>query len=149
MTRIPEFRAWYNGKMHDEIVIISPRHNITEGGFGCPLNAGIKDFISHDGPDTPMILMEYIDLKATGDVKIFEDDVVKFTDDDGSVIIGRVTIFRLQWGLMNDEGFYPFTHQIQTSRNDYHEVLGNIHKNPDWQETLCNSDGSERGSNGQ
>lgn len=133
-----EFRAWDGKEMHDDVCVIGGKaihHSFHATSWIPEAKAGV--------------LMERIDLEATGGVKIFEDDVVKFIDDDGSVIIGKVKLFRLQWGLMNDEGFYPFSHQIQTSRNDYHEVLGNIHKNPDWMDTLCNPESSDGGSDGQ
>lgn len=81
-------------------------------------------------------IMDILDLTAMGGDKITQDDVVKFTDDDGSVIIGKVEMFRYQWGLSNEDGFHPFAYQIQTSRTDYHEILGNIYTNPELKDLL-------------
>jgi ribosomal protein L35AE/L33A len=76
-------------------------------------------------------LMQYTGLKDKNGKEIYEGDIVQYVDDDGSVINGQVEMFRYQWGLSDDYGFYPFCYQIQTNRADYHEVIGNIyeHKN--------------------
>ena len=63
--------------------------------------------------------------------EIYEGDIVKYVDDDGSIMIGEVKELRYQWGLDNDEQFSAFCHQIQTSRTDFHEIIGNIYSNPE------------------
>ena len=56
-----KFRGWFAGTMHDEIVLVDYQYCKVDKGLGCPLNQGIKDFLSHDDPgrvilSIPMII---------------------------------------------------------------------------------------------
>ncbi len=113
MTIETKFGGWFSGEMHDEIVLVDYQYCKTDRGLGCPLNAGIKDFLSHDDPDSPMILMQYIgfrDKNGKGQ-EVYVDDIAR----DG---LGQV--FVIEWD-------YPLLARLQEI---WFEVVGNIHENP-------------------
>lgn len=78
-----------------------------------------------------VVLMQYAELKDKNDKEIYEGDILRYVDDDGSIIVGTVTMFRYQWGIDNKDQFSAFANQVQTARDDYHEVIGNIYENPE------------------
>ena len=136
-----QFRAWdkvekvmYTSGLDYQMKILGLND---DGGEGVDTGEeGYEGFGFTDKELKRFEIMDILDLEDKNGIKITQDDVVKFIDDDGSEIIGRVQIFRYQWGLMNDDQFSAFCYQIQTSRTDYHEVLGNIHEHPELQELL-------------
>jgi len=115
------YEKWYPGAKNDETGAWSALPKWLYSADGKRWN---PKAIIHNGKE------ECIDIKDKNDIEIYESDLVKYTDDDGSEIIGRVEMFRCQWGLMGDGAFSAFEHQIQTSRTDYHEVISNVQEAP-------------------
>lgn len=110
MRREIKFRAWISDKMHDEIVLVTYKHCIEEEGMGCPLNEGIKDFLSHHDPDTPLILMQYTGLEDKNGKEAYWDDIV----DDGINPPFAIT---------------PDYHLLAQLSEISFEIIGNTHEN--------------------
>lgn len=76
-----------------------------------------------DGP-----IMQYTGLKDKNGVKIFEDDIVRNTENNN---IGAVWYYSLAGAFCVGGGKMPFTYQT--------EVIGNLHENPELLEHKCST----------
>jgi hypothetical protein len=115
-----KFRALFNGKMHDDIVIIDAEYCLARKDTGCPLNAGIADFLSHDDPSSPMVLMQYTGLKDKNGKEIYEGDILRFD------FYYRPMVVEYEgWGFgcIRDDGIKEMPNK------EYREVIGNIYEN--------------------
>ena len=131
-NRPHEYRAWFLDEMHDDIIIFEPQHTVYNKAPGCPLNAGIADFVDHNDPGTPMYLMEFTGMPDKKGVKIFEADYVKTLRSYGYGWLPKGTIalvvwddkelcYRLQWG--------GGRHRLTV--NKHVEVVGDYFRNPE------------------
>ncbi len=127
-NRPHEYRAWFCGKMYYEIVIVDYEHNVVQKDCGCPLNAGLADFMAHDDLDTPQLLMEFIGGYDKSGQKIFEADVIKDTENGG---YGVVVWDNERAGFKVDarQGWNHPIHGLGALKD--WEVLGNIVEEPD------------------
>ena len=127
-----KFRAWFNGEMHDEIILVDHQYCIVEKGLGCPLNAGIKDFLAHDDPDTPMILMQFTGLLDKNGVEIYEGDICKQTRFYRQERLVVTCDEAHDWHVKDvlKEGPLAWFGMIDNALSGC-EVIGNIHEHPE------------------
>ena len=130
--------------MRDILFRAKAKHNPTLWVYGDYLstttrNGEKKHYIkrAEDGLLTPVEIIpetlgEYTGLTDTNDKKIFEDDIVKVTDDNGETNscgcgIGCVCVLDGSWYIEDEvnDGLYD------TNRCYYIEIIGNIHDNPE------------------
>lgn len=133
MSRELKFRAWdkkdkkYLLPEDQEFVILPTRPSF---GVTIPFQS---EFYPNENPDIDCIdwadadlimgryeLEQYTDLKDKNGKEICEGDIVKQTHSN------LVCPVRFECG-----GFLPFTSDMMTFDNDYCEVIGNIHENPE------------------
>ena len=132
-NRPHEYRAWFCDEMHEDIVLVTYDFNANGQGFGCPLNAGIADFMDHDdGPDAPMILMEFTGMPDEDGTKIFEADFVKTLRSHGYGWLPKGTIAMVIWD--KKELCYRLQWpggQHRLTVNKRLRVVGNYFNNPE------------------
>lgn len=79
-----------------------------------------------------LVFMQYTGLKDKNSVEIYEDDIVK--NEKGKV--GYVTFLQQEAGYVvaTDNSDYRLGHRNTNEhyhQAQYHEVIGNVHKNPE------------------
>jgi len=128
------FRAWFCGKMHDDVVLIDFWHCLEKKNLGCPLNDGIKDFLSHDDPSSPMVLMQYTGLKDKNGREIYEGDIVRVFRSD-SFKAYDAGVYFVSGGFFT-EWYNPIDKEKKAQPiHDYPvEVIGNIYEHPELME---------------
>lgn len=134
--KVIKFRAWFNDEMHDEILLVDYQ-------LGCPLNKGIKDFLSHDDPDNPTTLMQFTGFKdenGKGD-ELYAGDILKDDSPRGKferkypargigVIVwsDREAAWCLELQDSTGMKMRPLLHNMISK---YNRKIGNVHQNPD------------------
>lgn len=115
-----KFRAW--SKKHSRYLKVTGIHyddNKLGGVFVIyGTVAGIPNTICLEPED--VILEQYTGLKDKNGKEIYEGDIIGQFDSN------LVCPVKFGYG-----GFIPFTSDIMTFDNDYCEVIGNIHGNPE------------------
>lgn len=136
MSKIPEFRAWYDNKMWNLAKLDlwgDPDQAICDLAPYLPKYEELYDIYLSD-----VILMQSTGLKGKNGVEIFEGDVVAFEDSDGGYEYQDIVINTgiVEYGEL---GFY-FTNRVAVDMDDFYikdgrcddvEVIGNIYENPE------------------
>lgn len=140
MNREIKFRTWqkYHKRMLEVIGLRYENNELTEIGVKYPdghipkrvyYSKNNSDFYLYNNKgDCTFELMQYTGLKDKNGKEIFEGDIIKDCDTGE---IKTVLWHKNCFVLRDTRGFYQWTYY-----EDEHEVMGNIHDNPELLEVV-------------